>query len=185
MRAFIAVEIPGPVKEELKILAEKLARETRGYRFVDPRAVHLTLKFLGDTPPDVFLKIAGIIEAGVAADGPIKLAAAGLGGFPDARSARVVWVGLAGETGKLKTLASKVDQTMCAVGFAPERKPFHPHLTIGRAMRSGKPGGVTEAAAAHGGFAGAGFEVREITLFESILDPSGARHIAHARGLIL
>lgn len=185
MRAFIAIEIPAEVKKELRSLTAKLAGDTAGYRFTDPRTVHLTLKFLGETPREIFEKAAEIIRAGFEVGGPIKLCASGLGGFPVAGNARVVWVGLTGETEKLETLASEIDGAMGGLGFPQEKKPFHPHITIGRALRSGKPQGITKAAALHGGFAGSGFTADGITLFESILEPSGARHIAHARGPVL
>ncbi len=185
MRAFVAVEIPPETRADLSGLAMALKKEAKGYRFSDLGTLHVTLKFLGEVETERFEAAGRLIAGGVDAGGPFPLKPAGLGGFPSPGSARVVFVGLKGDIEALKKLASGVDELLRPLGFDREKRPYSPHLTIGRAKGDGRPQGIHLLAEKYADFEGAGFMVGEITLFESMLGPGGARHVAHVRGPVL
>jgi 2'-5' RNA ligase len=55
-----------------------------------------------------------------------------IGVFPNWRKPRVIWIGLGGEIERLSTLREELQTGLKVLGFKPEKRPFAPHLTIGR-----------------------------------------------------
>ena len=49
MRAFIAVDIAADVLSEIESLVQQIEGRIRGGRWVVPKNLHLTLRFLGET----------------------------------------------------------------------------------------------------------------------------------------
>jgi 2'-5' RNA ligase len=121
-------------------------------------------------------EIDGAVRAAAATSRPLLLEVKGAGGFPNARRPRVVWLGLEGDLAPLTALAAELGRRLTPLGFPPEPRPFNPHLTVGRARDArGAPGlGGALAEAAQGD--GIGWRASELVLFESHLEPSGARH---------
>ena len=127
MRCFVAVELPLPMREEIGRLQSRIA--TDGLRLVKAELVHVTIKFLGDVPPE---KVGPVVEAlGKVTFAPFPVRVSGMGAFPG-RAVRVVWLGL---TGNFQELYEKVEQALAPLGFAPEARGFSPHATLGRVAR--------------------------------------------------
>ncbi len=134
IRAFIAVDLPPTVKAALSDVAATLGgRVPRGaVRWVRPEQMHLTLRFLGDTPADRLPALAAALDTLAAGHAPFALHLTGVGCFPNARRPRVVWVGLGGEEAKLLALVTALEAALRPLGWPPEDKPFRAHLTLGR-----------------------------------------------------
>lgn len=133
IRSFIAIELPQNVKTELAQLESELERS--GHRFVkwvNPRAIHLTLKFLGNIPTKQIPEISNAIEQASKGIPPFHLQIASLGAFPNINQPRVLWVGIKGETDSLQGLQQKIDSALVSLGFAEEKQSFTPHLTMAR-----------------------------------------------------
>lgn len=133
IRSFIAIELPQNVKAELAQLESELERP--GHRFVkwvNPRAIHLTLKFLGNIPTKQIPEISNAIEQASKGIPPFHLQIASLGAFPNINQPRVLWVGIKGETDTLQGLQQKIDSALVSLGFAEEKQSFTPHLTMAR-----------------------------------------------------
>ncbi len=134
IRAFIAIDLPADVKAALGDVAAALAAGVpRGaVRWVRPEQIHLTLRFLGDTPIDRLPALAAALDdvAGRQASFALRLTTTGC--FPNAHRPRVVWVGLGGEAAALAALVANLNATLDALGLPPEDKPFRAHLTLGR-----------------------------------------------------
>lgn len=131
-RLFVALELPHTIKIALAGYVAPLQQLGRGVRWVKPENVHLTVKFLGDTPN---AKLAAIQEtlATVCSDFPrLVIEIAGAGVFPNARRPQVLWVGLNDASGQLGRLAQEIDARLHQLGFPRETRPFSPHATIGR-----------------------------------------------------
>jgi 2'-5' RNA ligase len=115
--------------------------EVRGFapeaRWIKNESLHITLKFVGETPEDEVARLKQSLEMVNAGSFAIKLR--GLGFFPEARAPRVFWAGIeAGE--ELASLAAKVDDMTAQLGIPREEHGFTPHLTLARgAGRSGSP----------------------------------------------
>ena len=134
IRAFIAVDLPPAVKRALAGVATTLGgRVPRGaVRWVRPEQMHLTLRFLADTPVDRLPALAAALDALAAGHAPFTLHMTDVGCFPNARRPRVVWVGLGGEEAKLLALVTALEAALRPLGWPPEDKPFRAHLTLGR-----------------------------------------------------
>ncbi|MBI2856216.1 MAG: RNA 2',3'-cyclic phosphodiesterase [Chloroflexi bacterium] len=180
LRAFIAVELPPGVTETLHRLVQDLqALALREVRWVRPEGVHLTLKFLGSIPADSVEPVSQAMGRCVASATPFDLSLRDLGAFPSLRDPRVVWVGLGGDLEPLLSLHAALESELEGLGFERERRPFNPHLTLGR-MREGTPTPqrrrVGEALARVPGEVEGELPVREVNLIRSTLTPSGATY---------
>lgn len=140
IRSFIAIELPQNVKNGLAQLRNELERaEHRFVKWVDPEAVHLTLKFLGNIPVKQVGEINKAIEEATKGTPPFHLKISGLGGFPNLKQPRVLWVGISGEVDKLLSLQQDIDSMLAPLGFSKEERPFVPHLTLARIRERAAP----------------------------------------------
>lgn len=142
-RLFIAVPLPARHLERIGSLIRQARGELngatpqpgtglRGVRWVSPEGVHLTLKFLGSTDPAAVEGVrSAVLEAARSAD-RARLVLRGVGGFPSAGRPRVLWLGLIDGTEPLARLAADLDARLAPLGWEPERRPFHAHLTLAR-----------------------------------------------------
>lgn len=178
-RTFIAIELSEELRDGLDLLQDRLRAQTpRGsVRWVRPEGIHLTLKFLGDTPVEQVEDVKVALAEAAADVGPFRVTARGLGCFPNARRPRVVWVGLEEPTGALQRLRDAVETHVAPLGFPTERRKFSPHLTLGRVQRRASSSEVREigerVAASSTGLVGE-MEVRAVSYIKSDLRPSGA-----------
>jgi RNA 2',3'-cyclic 3'-phosphodiesterase len=102
-----------------------------GIRWVRRENFHLTLFFLGPAVPRArLLSVADALGAVAKRTAPFEIAARGLGAFPNPSRPQVIWAGLRGD--ELVALAARVAAAAERCGFAPERRAYTPHLTIGR-----------------------------------------------------
>ena len=133
VRSFIAIELSEEVKQELIQLEAQLKLGKQPWvKWVDPYSIHLTLKFLGSIAADKIGDITRAMEAAAQGIPPFYLEARGLGVFPNLRRVQVVWVGVGGEADKLGQLQQRIESNLALLGFAPESRPFTPHLTLAR-----------------------------------------------------
>ena len=177
VRAFFAIDLPEGVRKEVAELSERLRRELpRGVRFPSEESWHLTLKFMGDLPRALLPKLLARASARLQLEAPFEVGLAGLGAFPNARAARVIWIGVGEGGARLAKLARKLDAAARGVGAPRERRPFHAHLTIGR-LREPQQVRLERLPAP----SSSGFSVEEVVLYESRLSSSGATYSPLAR----
>ena len=140
IRSFIAIELPEEAKEGLARLKKELERDKHNFvKWVDPRGIHLTLKFLGNIPSKQVTEITEAIAGVAQGISPFHLEIGGLGAFPSLRQARVLWVGIGGEVEKLSGLQQNIDSALAALRFAKEERSFVPHLTLARIRQGASP----------------------------------------------
>ena len=133
IRSFIAIELPDELKLELTQLEARLKLGKQPWvKWVDPYSIHLTLKFLGSIVADRIGEITRAIEEAVQGIPPFRLEVKDLGVFPNLRRVQVAWVGIGGEVDKLGQLQQRIESNLAPLGFAPESRPFTPHLTLAR-----------------------------------------------------
>lgn len=133
IRAFIAIELPEAVKQELSSLQRRLGVEpATGIKWVAPEGIHLTLKFLGWVAPDRVETIKAALADSMAGFEPFELKLSGLGAFPNFRRMNVIWCGLSGDLARLAALQQSVEKFVSPLGFPTEKRAFSPHLTLAR-----------------------------------------------------
>ena len=133
VRSFIAIELPDELKLGLAQLEAQLKMSRQPWvKWVDPYSIHLTLKFLGSINVDRISEITKAMEETVQGIPPFHLEVKDLGVFPSLRRVQVAWVGVSGEVDKLSQLQQYLESNLARLGFAPESRPFTPHLTLAR-----------------------------------------------------
>ena len=179
VRTFIAIELDEELRANLKMLQDRLRGQLapRSVRWVRPQGIHLTLKFLGDTPVSRLDDIKTSLAQAATEVGPFTFSVGGLGCFPNTRRPRVVWVGLEEPTGALIRLRDAVEAQVSPLGFPTEKRRFSPHLTLGRVQRRASKSEVREigeVVAASGIGTVDEMDVRVVCHIKSDLRPSGA-----------
>lgn len=181
LRLFLAFEIPDTLRTKLAALEKYLARYKVKGRFVKPESMHVTLKFLGWCEPDMPERLQSAMEK-VAAESPaMHLTATGLGVFPNENRPRVLWTGLAGDSGHVVALANRVEDATEQLGFEREKRPFHPHLTLARFKTRVSPKALRQALEQWDGHEFESFRVEDVVLFRSHLGSGGAKYEALER----
>jgi len=145
-------------------------------RWVPADKIHLTLKFLGDVSLVNLDMLKEILLTEVKAHPPFEFSVGGLGAFPNAKSPRVVWVGVQAPP-ELLILQRAIESTMEKLGYSREERPFSPHLTLGRVSRNTtnpEAHQIGEALqAVKVGFLGLVY-AQGVSLFKSDLRPTGS-----------
>ncbi len=138
MRTFVALRVGEDIRRRLHREAERLKAFEADLRPVHEQDLHVTLQFLGETSDDETWRVSKALAQVGAAHPPIEAEYIGLGAFPEPERARVVWAGLReaeGTEGRLQALVEAVGSALAELGFPPERRRFHPHVTLGRLRR--------------------------------------------------
>jgi 2'-5' RNA ligase len=177
LRLFVAVDLPEKTREALGRLQEELRRrDLSDLRWTSPRGIHLTLKFLGETPAGKVAAITDALASAVRGRPGFHLALGEPGTFGGRRGPRVLWLDVVGDIEPLRELQAAVEEALADVGFPPEERGFSPHLTLAR-VRQPAPAGTAERVV-HALQAvtppQADFDVRELLLMRSTLQPGGA-----------
>lgn len=143
IRTFIAIELPHTWQVALADLQATWQQQDRQIadqvRWVAPENVHLTLKFLGDVPVSKITTLQTTLTALCQSQTPFQLTMGSPGVFPNPSRPRVLWVGLTGDLPHLQHLAQVIEQGLIPLQFAPERREFSPHLTLGRVRDTATP----------------------------------------------
>jgi 2'-5' RNA ligase len=175
-RTFVAVELPEPVRAELRHVQEQLAPEAPGFRWLaETTGFHLTLAFLGSVPDTNLAAVCRAVVEATKTFGTLALRVEGLGAFPNSARPRVVWAGLGGPgVALLGELRRAIATALANVGHAPADDRFSPHVTIGRVKPGrGRPPDLTAPLGRFGGWIGPAFAVSETVVFASNLGPAG------------
>jgi 2'-5' RNA ligase len=145
IRAFIAVQLPSDVKQEMGLVADVLAGQIpeRSVRWVKPDLMHITLRFLGETAVSKLDAISQAMDNAAKNQAPLKLHLYGTGCFPNIKRPRVIWVGLAGQVPELAGFKRNLDGGLVDLGWEMEKRPFKPHLTLGRVKDAKKLRGLS------------------------------------------
>ncbi|MDA1188603.1 MAG: RNA 2',3'-cyclic phosphodiesterase [Chloroflexi bacterium] len=180
MRAFIAINLPVEIREILATQIDELDKTAiHGLRTVRPEGIHLTLKFLGEIPDTRAGDIEEALRQSTKPFRPLTLKLSEAGTFPSPESARVLWIGVAGNTAVLNRLHQSIDTSMEPLGFAREMKKFQPHLALARLNDRVKTKDRQRAADLHLSTwepVKNGFTVGSVSLMRSELHPDGARY---------
>ncbi len=132
IRSFLAFELPPEIREKIGEVSIELQKLTLPVRWVKVTNIHLTIIFLGYVDEDKIDDIKEKVNLVVKRFSIFKTRLNGIGVFPNWRKPRVIWIGLGEEIERLSTLREELQTGLKVLGFKPEKRPFAPHLTIGR-----------------------------------------------------
>ena len=141
LRTFVAIELDEPLRTAIMRVQGKFRRlaPPGSVKWVAPDGIHLTLKFLGDTPTSRLGEIEAALRAACASVAPFEFSVEGRGCFPNTRRPRVVWVAVRDKGQMLARLQAAVEHHVAPLGWPTEERGFSPHLTLGRVAKGASP----------------------------------------------
>ncbi|MBI4574969.1 MAG: RNA 2',3'-cyclic phosphodiesterase [Planctomycetes bacterium] len=176
IRTFVAIDLDDAVRKVLGALQGRLIAGGARLRWVEPEAIHLTLKFLGDIPPLMVPEVEECLRLAASSTAPFAFSIEGVGAFPRPSTPRVVWAGVRETSGALRELHGQVEEAMRNLDLPREDRAYTPHLTLGRSRgpRGGRP--MDSLLAAEARFRGGEQEVEAMVLYQSDLGPGAPFH---------
>jgi 2'-5' RNA ligase len=171
MRTFLAIPIPESLVPPLESLRDRLAAGRADVKWVDRSNFHFTIRFLGEIENDQVERVKSAVRS-LANYRAFPAEMGKVGAFPSLSAPRVIWVGLVKGHAEMQELARELESALSKLGFMPEVKPFHTHLTLGRA-RSERWGTLKELLHQEPGLAGCTFQANTLSLYASTLTPQG------------
>lgn len=188
MRLFIGIELDEPVRAAAASLAAALRAQIERtgvsgrVRWVPHENLHITLSFLGEVAdpraPEIVAAMSEPFDVAAFAVG-----VGGFGAFPPSGPLRVFWLGVGPGAEGVLAIYERIVRRLRPLGFEPERRPYHAHVTMARLGEA--PGGKGSAAVrqmlrdrpAEAG----SFRVERVTVFRSRLSANGAAYEAMLR----
>jgi 2'-5' RNA ligase len=171
-RLFVAIRPPEPIRDLLIDAMDDMA----DFRWQDEGQLHITLRFIGEVDRPVAEDLAASLERIRFA--PFHIRIKGVGRF-EQRNGGALWAGVEPKE-PLAALAAKVERICQSVGLEPERRAYHPHITLAR-WKSRRTREVADFLERRGGLVSDQFDVEDFILFESRLSKHGAHYEEVAR----
>lgn len=172
-RVFAAIEISDEAKQKAAAYAKNLRERFPSVRagWDKPKKLHLTMKFLGEIDDKQLKELIGSVEKTARQMSPFKIILTETGVFPSPKQAKVLWLGVRDAQESLRRLNEILENECEKTGFAKEKRNFKPHLTLARFREKS-----TELVDFHLNqkFEPVEFEVSEIVIFQSELQPTGS-----------
>jgi 2'-5' RNA ligase len=166
-RLFAAIRPPEAIRD---LLVDAMDEDPE-LRWVGDEQLHLTLRFIGEVERPAANDLAAAL--GRLHSEPFEIRLSGVGRF-DHRNGGALWAGVEPKQ-PVSALAAKIERICQQTGLEPERRAFHPHITLARWK-----GRSSQAAdlfmQRHGGLSSAPFPVDRFTLFESHLSRHGPHY---------
>lgn len=180
LRLFISLDISEEVQQsclqEIRRLEKALAQFSRGIKWIPPESLHFTLQFLGNTPENMVPPIGEALEPVVRQFHPFLAQWKGLQSFPSLNKPRILYFSVSQGKPEMQAIAQWVQSRLEELGFAPEKRPFIPHLTFARVKNFALASQIGQKISTFTLSEMPSFEINSISLRKSILSPSGSRY---------
>jgi len=175
IRSFLAFELP----EEIKRVVTEISGEARKLpiqvRWVKVSSIHLTVVFMGDVEEADLPGIQEVVGQVCHGYAPFSLAVNGMGIFGPVRNPRVLWIGLEGHVDRMARFRHALHAGLKPLGIREEKRPFRPHLTLGRFRKGPNPGTVIDRfLSRYQDLSSPECSLEKLVLFRSQLGPGGA-----------
>ena len=173
LRLFVGVSIPSEWQEELSSVVCHIKETVKDARWVPTKNMHITLKFLGACDEEVPETILAALSAGLSTVQSFSFRLGEFGAFPSPGRTRIFWMGVDEGRDEMVDLAARTEKSLAPLGFEPECKRFHPHVTLARLKRPQDLRGII-ADQSLPQIKDSLIEVKNVILFKSTLAPKGA-----------
>lgn len=166
-RLFVAIRPPAHIRD---LLIDAMD-DSSDFRWQDDEQLHLTLRFVGEVERPMANDLADAL--GRVSSAPFELRIAGVGRF-EQRNSGALWAAVDPKA-PVGALAAKIERVCQEVGIEPERRAFHPHITLAR-WKGRRTREVQQFLERHAALSSPPFRVDEFILFESRLSRHGAHY---------
>jgi 2'-5' RNA ligase len=176
MRLFIAVNLSLEAREAIQSAIDEFPIENPPWRWVSSDNWHLTLKFLGETPPAQIDLLQSALNDVAKKHEAFDMTLGAFGGFPNLRHPRVLFYNIERGARELEGLAHAVDAVVERVtGLEREKRRFQAHVTVAR-VKDPLPSSMTTRLAVVPPLTQAVAGVHTFELMESRLARTGATY---------
>lgn len=138
IRTFIGIRTATRVTNSVAKLIGRMDAVCDGYNWVVPENIHVTLNMAGDIPDVETHQLCKELDATIQPFSSFALSVHGVGGFPDTKQPRVLWMGVDEGTTALTAIHHAVADKLSEWGVNRERQTYLPHVTLGRLRKSGR-----------------------------------------------
>ena len=181
-RLFVAVPLPESARAAVagiveSVRAQELPPGMRDVRWVRVDGLHVTIRFLGPTPPDRESPTIAAMERAAASAAPGLGRLAGSGVFPRHGRPRTLWIGIDAGADALGAIAATLGRELEGAGWPSDDRPFRAHLTLARS--DGLVAGplVARRLDAAIGEGAIPFAIERLVLYESVTGGGPARYV--------
>ncbi len=172
VRAFIAIELNETLRRQLEAAQKRLKTSGADVKWVEPKNIHLTLKFLGDVPKEKIDELCVAIECGLKGFKKFEFQVSDLGSFPPKGTPRIVWAGVSLGDDLLSQIVASLEKHIAPFYEKKDDKKFSAHITLGR-VRSAKNIQALISLLKQNITLSEKQFIEHITLFKSDLTPAG------------
>ena len=166
-RLFVAIRPP----ELIRDLLIDAMDDSADFRWQDEEQLHITLRFVGEVEKPLAVDLADALSR-IRAD-PFQLRIKGVGRF-EQRSGGALWAGVEPKE-PLAALAAKVERICQGIGLDPERRAYHPHITLAR-WKGRRTRELADYLDRERALVSEPWDVDDFALFESRLSKHGAHY---------
>jgi len=175
IRSFLAFELPVEIKKTVARVSQEIRHSGLDARWVKAENIHLTVIFMGNIRTEDIESINEAVRNVCPGYGSFDIALKGMGCFPSRRRPRVLWLGLDGDMVRMSHFRNDLQKTLRPFGIKEEKRPFRPHLTLGRFRSTRKMGPkLEEILPGYEALETPSESLSELFLFKSDLKPGGA-----------
>ncbi len=105
-----------------------------GVKLVDPKLIHITIKFLGDIDDEQVDAIKNALQN--VHHSPFDAEINGIGVFPDVNHINVIWVGVSPSISRhFEKLHSAIEEALMPLKIRADNRKFTAHATLARVKR--------------------------------------------------
>src|SRR5260370_1063747 len=156
MRTFVAVPLDNAIRQRAVALQGQLGQAGTPVKWVEPENLHVTMLFLGEVDAREVLDVCRSVQNAAEAIPPFEIEVTGLGGFPNLRRPRTLWIGVGEGAAEMVGLHDALEGPLLELGcYRREDRGFTPHITLGRVKTDDVTEPLREALAeladSHGG----------------------------------
>ncbi len=172
-RTFVALPLPPEVRASIAELVGSSRQGSPALRWIRPEQAHLTLAFLGDLDDGAVAELRSSVRRVAREVAPFESDVRGVGAFPTPARGRTLWLGWGQGARQVRELHALLTAALAAAGWALERRPFRPHVTLARCRT---PADLRGTVAALERWRSASWTVTAIDVMASCLTADGAVH---------
>jgi 2'-5' RNA ligase len=175
IRSFLALKLPPEIKKPLSHILREMRKTPLDVRWVKADNIHITMVFLGTVPVGHVEPMGEAAEKVCQQYGPFAISLKGVGVFSSRRNPRVLWTGMEGDLDRMTCFRDALQKHLKPFGIKREKRPFRPHLTIGRFRKGARPGTpLDELLSKYQELTSPVCALKGLTFFRSDLKPGGA-----------
>ncbi len=174
MRLFVAIGLPQEIEKMIEEFQNDFKPFARDAKWVNPKNIHLTLKFLGEVKEEKIPELQEVLTKAAEGSTSVPIAVQGCGFFPNSRRPSVFWAGVVSEP--LHALQKSIEDSTERLGFEGENRPYSPHLTLARFKDPHGRLPIAQEAEKRKDFQFGNFIASNFSLYQSVLKRTGAEY---------